>query len=156
MGLEMSARKGREAESVARRPRRRLIAPLLLAGAVLLSASPAIAYFAGQQIWSQTKTVNAGTTRLSDFTVSDNRPYDMYGKVTTTCTNTAQKWGYRLVETKNWLPDTTIVKKNWDSPIKTCTEQVVRATLSAGATGYHYDAKVSVSGASFAARVVAR
>jgi hypothetical protein len=137
--------------------RKYLAAGLVLAAALIAIAPPAYAAYAnGETVYSSTLNLNGGTTTMSNFKVSDSRPYDLNGQLLTGCAPVNQKWGFKVDEVKNLLPDPTIIKVNWDSPVNRCTAVGGRRNLNAGADAYHFVAKVTLSGSNFKGYVIAR
>lgn len=133
---------------------KRSVPAFIVFAAMALSAVPALAYYSGQQVWSQTVSTYNGTRTLSDFTVDDSRPYDLNGVLLTDCAD--RFWGFRVAEVKNWLPDPVIAEVNWTTPVKSCAAWGTRRNLSSSATGYHFDVKADGAGAQFKAYVIAR
>lgn len=133
---------------------KKVIPALFVVAAMMLSAAPALAYYSGQTVWSQTKSTYNGVRTMSNFDVDDSRPYDLNGQLTTDCT--VRYWGFRVVQVKNFLPDPTELEVNWGTPVKSCSAIGGRRSLSSSATAYHFDVKADGAGAQFYAYVIAR
>ncbi len=119
---------------------------------MFLAALPAIAYIAGQQVWSQQVTTVNGVKKMSDFNLEDHRPYDTNGQLTTDCG--VRKWGFRVMENVSLLPDIQRASVNWTTPKLNCNALGVRVTLKA--VDHHYDVKADGAGATFKGYVIAR
>lgn len=130
----------------------RLTLVALLTAASMVVVLPALAYFAGQTVWTQdTSTVN-GAKNLSNFSLDESRPYDTNGKLTTDCS--VRKWGFKVWENHTLSPD--ILKASVHLPISTsCSAWGARVNLT-NTNVYHYEVFADGAGANFHAYVIAR